>query len=99
MLLNNPQAGGVRTHGIRPFPAFLSIAYVMTGSAKVAKALLEKYGRTFSDELDIKLESNTPSALFRGSAPRYFSAPVSATKLPESSRGVDQRRLDERTKD
>jgi hypothetical protein len=54
----------------------------MTGSAKVAKALPEKYGRAFSDELGIKLESNTPSALFRGSAPRYFSAPVSATKLP-----------------
>jgi len=36
----------------------------MTGSAKVAKALPEKYGHTFSDELGIKLESNTPSRFF-----------------------------------
>jgi hypothetical protein len=53
----------------------------MTGSAKVAKALLEKYGRTFSDELGIKLESNTPSALFRGSAPRYFFSARISNKI------------------
>jgi len=61
----------------------------MTGSAKVAKALLEKYGRTFSDELDIKLESNTPSALFRGSAPRYlFSARISNKIAVEAARAL-----------
>jgi endonuclease III len=36
----------------------------MADSAKVTKALLQKYGRTFSHELGIKLESNTPAALF-----------------------------------
>jgi hypothetical protein len=50
----------------------------MAKSAKVVKALLEKYGRTFSDELGIKLESNTPSALFRWlCAALLFSARIS----------------------
>lgn len=30
-----------------------------------AKVLLVRHGRTFSDELDIELHANTPSALFR----------------------------------
>ncbi|HEY5706813.1 MAG TPA: hypothetical protein VIS96_14705 [Terrimicrobiaceae bacterium] len=50
----------------------------MPDSAKVVKALLEKYGRTFSDELGIKLESNTPSMLFRWlCAALLFSARIS----------------------
>lgn len=51
---------------------------IMADSAKVVKALLEKYGRTFSHELGIKLESNTPSALFRWlCAALLFSARIS----------------------
>jgi thermostable 8-oxoguanine DNA glycosylase len=44
---------------------------------QIVQALLRKYGYTFSEELGIKLESNTPSALFRWlCATLLFSAPI-----------------------
>jgi hypothetical protein len=45
---------------------------------KTVKMLLRKYGCTFSEELGIKLENNTPSVLFRWlCATLLFSAPIS----------------------
>jgi hypothetical protein len=53
------------------------------------KALLEKYGRTFSDELGIKLEGNTPSALFRWlCAALLFSARISNKIGVEAARAL-----------
>lgn len=44
---------------------------------RIVQVLLKKYGCTFSEELGIKLESNTPSALFRWlCATLLFSAPI-----------------------
>jgi hypothetical protein len=66
---------------MRPFPAFLSIAYVMTGYAKVVKVLLGKYSRTFSDELGIKLESNPPTSLFRWPCAALLFSPRKSSKI------------------
>jgi thermostable 8-oxoguanine DNA glycosylase len=61
----------------------------MADSAKVVKALLEKHGRTFSRELGIKLESNTPSALFRWlCAALLFSARISNRIAMEAARAL-----------
>ncbi|PWU11736.1 MAG: hypothetical protein C5B47_00425 [Verrucomicrobia bacterium] len=44
---------------------------------QIVQALLKKYGYTFSEELGIKLESNTPSALYRWlCATLLFAAPI-----------------------
>jgi hypothetical protein len=61
----------------------------MADSARVVKALFGKYGRTFSDELGIKLETNTPSALFRWlCAALLFSARVGNKIAMDSARAL-----------
>jgi hypothetical protein len=49
------------------------------GRRQVVTALLEQHGRTYSEELGIRLETNTPSALFCWlCAALLFSARISA---------------------
>jgi hypothetical protein len=44
---------------------------------RIIAALLKRHGRTVADELGIKLQSDTPSALFRWlCAALLFSAPI-----------------------
>ncbi len=50
----------------------------MSSHDSIARALLEQYGKTFSDELDIAVADNTPSTLFRLlCASLLFSARIS----------------------
>lgn len=61
----------------------------MTDSNKIVRALLRKHGRTFSEELDIRLRSNTPSALFRWlCAVLLFSARISNKIAMEAARAL-----------
>jgi hypothetical protein len=55
----------------------------------LTKVLLARHGRTFSDELDIEIEANTPSALFRLLvAAMLFSARISARLAMQAARAL-----------
>ncbi len=64
---------------IQAFPPSSAIPiWKMKSRDKVVTLLLRKYGYTFSEELGIKLENNTPSVLFRWlCATLLFCAPIS----------------------
>lgn len=56
---------------------------------KIIKVLLDEHGRTYAAELGIKLESNTPSPLFRWCcASILFSARISADIALEAARAL-----------
>lgn len=55
----------------------------------VANALLARHGRTFAEELDIDVQSNTPSAIFRLLvAALLFSARISAQLAMQAARAL-----------
>lgn len=55
----------------------------------LTKILLARHGRTFSDELDIEIHANTPSALFRLLvAAILFSARISARLAIQAARAL-----------
>lgn len=61
----------------------------MTDSDKIVRALLRKHGRTFSEELGIRLRSSTPSALFRWlCAALLFSARINNKIAMEAARAL-----------
>jgi endonuclease III len=58
---------------------------------QVVAALLKRHGRTFSGELGIKLESNSPSALFRWlCAALLFSARINHGIATEAARALSK---------
>lgn len=58
----------------------------------IARVLLERHGRTFAQDLDIPIERNTPSPLFRLlCASLLFSARISATLAAQAARALTDR--------
>lgn len=58
----------------------------------LAKILLARHGRTFSDELDIDIQTNSPSALFRLLvAATLFSARINARLAMQAARALTER--------